>query len=60
MVHGGSQARGPIRAVVARLYWGQSNAGPEPCLRPTAQLTATLDPQPTERGQGSNRKPHGF
>ena len=24
------------------------------------QLTAMLDPQPTERGQGSNLQPHGF
>uniref|UniRef100_A0A8D1R7V7 Toll interacting protein n=1 Tax=Sus scrofa TaxID=9823 RepID=A0A8D1R7V7_PIG len=31
----------------------------EPPLRPTPQLAATLGPQPTERGQGSNLRPHG-
>ena len=30
------------------------NAGSEPCLWPTPQLTATPGPWPTERGQGSN------
>ena len=30
----------------------------EPRLRPTPQLTATLDPSSTEQGQGSNPKPH--
>ena len=28
--------------------------------QPTPQLTATLDPWPTERGQGSNPYPHGY
>ena len=28
-------------------------------LRPTPQLIATLDPQPTEQGQGSSPRPHG-
>ena len=28
-------------------------------LRPISQLTATLDPSPTERGQGWNLCPHG-
>ena len=40
----GSQARGPIRAVAASLCHSHSNAGPEPHLQPTAQLTATPDP----------------
>ena len=31
-----------------------------PPLQPTPQLTATPDPQPTERGQGSNPQPHGY
>ena len=26
----------------------------------TPQLTAMLDPQPTEQGQGSNLHPHGY
>ena len=30
------------------------------CLRPTPQLTATLDPQPTEWGQRPNLYPHGY
>ena len=30
------------------------------CLRPASQLTATPDPQPNERGQGSNTHPHGY
>ena len=28
-------------------------------LQPTPQLMATPDPQPSEQGQGLNRKPHG-
>ena len=40
----GSQARGLIRATAAGLHQSYSNAGSEPCLQPTPQLTATLDP----------------
>ena len=36
-----------------------SNAGSEPRLQPTPQLTATPDRQPTEQGQGLNPQPHG-
>ena len=32
---------------------------PEPQQWPTPQLMATLDPWPTEQGQGSNPQPHG-
>jgi len=39
---------------------GHSSIGSEPLPRPTSQLTATPDPQHTERGQGSNRSPHGL
>ena len=39
--HGGSQARGPIGAVAASLHQSHSNAGSEPRLQPTPQLTAT-------------------
>ena len=53
VVYGGSQARGPIGAVAAGLHHSHSNTGSEPCLRPTPQLTATLDPPLTERGRGS-------
>ena len=58
-VHGGSQARGPIGAVAIGLCQSHSNVGSEPRLRPTPQLMATLDPQPTEQGQESNLQPHG-
>ena len=36
--------------------YARATAGSEPRLRPTPQLMATPDPQPTEQGQGSN--PH--
>ena len=42
--YGGSQARGLIRAVAASLCRSHSNVGSQPPLRPTPQLTATLDP----------------
>ena len=42
--YGGSQARGLITAVAASLRQSHSNAGSEPCLRPTPQLTAPPDP----------------
>ena len=59
MAYGASQARGLIGAVATGLCQSHSNVGSEMHLRPTPQLTATLDPQPTEQGQGSNPKPHG-
>ena len=57
--HGGSQARGQIKALATGLRQSHSNLGSEPRLQPTPQLTATLDPQPTEHSQGSNPQPHG-
>ena len=48
--------RGPIGAIAAGLYQSHTNAGSEPHLQPTPQLTAMLDPYPTERGQRLN--PH--
>ena len=57
--YGDSQARGLIRAVAASLRQSHNNVGSEPCLRPTPQLTAVLDPKPTEQGQGPNPQPHG-
>jgi len=42
--YGGSQARGLIGAVAAGLYHSHSNSRSKPCLRPTPQLVATLDP----------------
>ena len=56
MAWGGSKARGPLGASAASLCHSH---GPEPHLQPTPQLTATLGPKPTERGQGLNPKPHG-
>ena len=41
--YGGSQARGPIGAVATSLRQSHSNAGSEPRLQPTPQLTATPD-----------------
>ena len=44
VAHGGSQAKGIIRAAAAGLRQSHSNARSEPCLRPTPQLMATPDP----------------
>ena len=44
MAYGGSQARGRIRAVATGLRQSHSNAGSEPRLQPTPQLTAMRDP----------------
>jgi len=41
--YGVSQARGPIGAIAAGLHQRHSNAGSEPRLQPTPQLTATPD-----------------
>ena len=42
--HGGSQARGRIRAVAAGLRHSHSHSQSELCLQPTPQLTATPGP----------------
>ena len=44
MTYGGSQAKGRIGAVAARLRQSHSNLGSEPCLQPTPQFMATPDP----------------
>ena len=41
--YGGSQARGRIGALATGLHQSHSNAGSEPRLQPTPQLTATPD-----------------
>ena len=41
--YGDSQARGPIGAAATGLRQSHSNAGSEPCLQPTPQLTAMPD-----------------
>ena len=59
VAYGGSQAKGLIGAIATGLRHSHSNAGSEPCLQPTPQLTAMPDPQPTEQGWGWNPQPHG-
>ena len=44
VAYGWFQARGLIGAVAAGLCQSHSNEGSEPPLKPTPQLTATLDP----------------
>ena len=58
--YGSSQAGGRTGATVASLGHSHRNTGSEPCLRPTPQLMAMLDPRLTERGQGLNPNPHGY
>ena len=48
MAYGGSQAKDPIGAIAAGLYHSHSNTRSQLHLWPTPQLTAMLDPQPTE------------
>ena len=60
MAYGNSQPRGFPGAAAASLCHNHSNARSELRLQPTPQLMATLDPQPTERGQGSNLRLHGY
>ena len=60
MAHVSSQASSRIGAAAASLCHSHSNAGAEPRLQPAPQLTAMLDPQPTDRGQGWNLYPHGY
>ena len=47
-------------ATATGLHHSHNNEGSEPRLRTTPQLVATLDPQPTKWGQGSNRHPLGY
>ena len=58
--YGSSQARGQVGAAAASLHHRHSKARSQPPLQATPQLTATPDPEPTERGQGSNLHPHGY
>ena len=54
MAYGGSQSRGRIRATAASPHHSNRNAGSEPSLRPTPQLTATLNPLIEGRDQTHN------
>ena len=42
--YGGSQARGPVRAVAAGLHQSYRKAGSKPRLKLTPQLTGMLNP----------------
>ena len=53
--YGNAQARSRIGATAASLC----HRGSEPDIWPIQYLTATLEVKPTERGQGSNSRPHG-
>ena len=44
MVHGSSKARDQIRATAASLHQSHSNVRSQPCLQPTPQLMAILNP----------------
>ena len=48
VAHGNSQARGQIGATAAGLCNSHSNARYKPRLRPTPELMAMPDPQPTK------------
>ena len=56
--YGSSQAKGRIRAAADGLHHSHSYARSEPHLQNMLQLAATLDPEPTDQGQGSNPHPH--
>ena len=60
MAYESSQARGQNRATAAGLHHSHSDTGSELPLRPTPQLTATLDPKTTEQSQESNLHPQGY
>ena len=44
-----SQTRVQIRTAAAGLHHSHNKAGSKPCLQPTPQLKAKLDPQPTSK-----------
>ena len=51
MAYGGSQARGQIGAVAARLYHSHSYVGSKPHLRPTLEPTAMLVINPLSKAR---------
>ena len=51
---------GQIGATTASLHYSHRNTDSKPHLWPTPQFMAMPDPQPTDRGQGSNPHPHGY
>ena len=54
------ESRGWIEAASPGLHYSHCSSGSKPRLQPIPQLRATLDPQLTEWGQGSNPYPHGY
>ena len=58
--YGGTHTRGLIGAVVIGLHHSHRHERAELRLRSAPQLTAALDSQPTERGQGSIPCLHGY
>jgi len=48
-----------VESELQLLAYTTATAGSKPHLQPTPQITATPDPQPTERGQGSNLQSDG-
>ena len=54
VAYGDSQARAELELQLLAYTTATVLQEPEPRLRLTPRLTATLDPWPTERGQGSN------
>ena len=55
VAYGGAQARGLIGAVAAGLHESHSNAGSEPRLQPTPQLTASQIVNPLSKGRDRTR-----
>ena len=58
-IYGSSQAMGQTGAAAVRLQHSHSIAKSSTHLQSIPKLTATPDPSPTERSQGSNPRPHG-
>ena len=57
--YGDSQFRSLTGAVAASLRQSHSNVGSKRRLKPTPQLMATPDHQPSKQGPGSNPQSHG-
>ena len=55
-----SELQHQIGAVATGLHHSHNNMGSKLRLCPIPQLMATLDPRPTEQGQGSDPHPWGY
>ena len=55
-----SAGQGSMGAIAASLHHSHSNTRSKLHLQPIPQFKATPDPLPTEQGQGSNLRPHGY